>query len=180
MIVIIGESSCGKSSVADYISQVTGRNKIITYTTRPQRDGEKDGVDYYFINKSHFENLRRNGFFLEVATYNGWYYGSAKEDYLNDNSVVVLTPSGLRELKNSNINNIYSVYIKVPRRDRLIKCLERGDDIDEAYRRNLSDLGQYDGVKKEVNCTIENPNYVMDVTTIGDIIIKKASENERV
>ena len=61
---------------------------------------------------------------------------------------------------------IVSFYINVPRRDRLIKILQRGDNIEEAYRRSLSDVGQFDGIEDEVDFVIENNGYereVMDV-----------------
>lgn len=172
MIVIVGESASGKSSLAKYIMDFYHYDRIVTYTTRAKRENEEDGVDYYFIQKSHFETLKNNGFFAETATYNGWMYGSAKEDY-TDNVVVVLTPKGLRSLKANGVKNIFSVYLDVPRRDRLIKCLERGDDIEEAYRRSLSDVGQFDGIENEVDLVVKNPKYLCDVKTIADAIIKE-------
>ncbi len=54
-------------------------------------------------------------------------------------------------------NNI--VYLKVDRRSRLIKLLERGDDIEEAYRRSLSDVGQFDSFENEADFVLENKNY---------------------
>lgn len=175
MIVIVGESASGKSSVAKYLMDNCGYKKIVTYTTRAQRDYEVDGVDYYFIQKQHFETLKKQGFFAETASYNGWLYGSAKEDYTDD-IVVVLTPRGLRSLRQNGVENIYSVYLDVPRRDRLIKCLERGDNIEEAYRRNLSDVGQFDGIEDEVDLVVQNPKYLCDVKTIGDAIIKEMNK----
>lgn len=175
MIVIVGESASGKSSVAKYLMDNYGYKRIITYTTRDQRDNEEDGVDYYFIQPQHFETLKRQGFFAETASYNGWLYGSAKEDYTDD-VVVVLTPRGLRSLRLNGVKNIYSIYLNVPRRDRLIKCLERGDNIEEAYRRSLSDVGQFDGIEDEVDLVVQNPKYLCDVKTIGDAIIKEMNK----
>lgn len=172
MIVIVGESASGKSSVAKYLMEHYGYNRIITYTTRQPRECETDGVDYYYISQQHFKTLENQGFFAETATYNGWHYGSAKEDYKN-NSVIVLTPKGLRSVKTSSVGDIFSVYLNVPRRDRLIKCLERGDDIEEAYRRSLSDVGQFDGISDEVDLVFKNDKYLYSVETIANTIIKE-------
>ena len=80
----------------------------------------------------------------------------------DENTVCVLTPHGLRQIKkNFGQEDIVSFYIKVPRRDRLIKLLERGDEIDEAIRRNQSDVGQYDGIEDEVDFVIENEGYLL-------------------
>lgn len=74
MIVIVGESACGKSSVAKYLTEHYGYKRIVTYTTRKPRDGEQDGVDYFYINQQHFKTLEDQNFFAETATYNGWSY----------------------------------------------------------------------------------------------------------
>ena len=172
MIVIVGESACGKTSVANYLAEHYGYKKIITYTTRSPREGEQDGVDYYYVSNERFETLKIQNFFAETAIYNNWNYGSAREDYTQD-SVIILTPKGLRAIRNSGIKNIFSVYIHVPRRDRLIKCLNRGDDIEEAYRRSLSDVGQFDGIKDEVDLVVYNPSYTFDVMSIAGVIQEK-------
>jgi guanylate kinase len=115
--------------------------------------------------------LKDEGFFAETACYNGWFYGTAKKDCTN-NRVAVLTPHGMRQLKKIEGIDIISFYICVPRRDRLIKILERGDNIEEAYRRNLSDVGQYDGIKDEVDCIIKNPNYMFSIDEMTQALLQ--------
>lgn len=168
MIILIGESASGKSSLAKYIADKFCFNNIVTYTTRKPRESEIEGVDYHFISESQFQQLKREGFFAETAEYNGWYYGSAKEDYFNSKSkIAVLTPHGIRQIKKNGINDIYTVYIKIARRDRLIKILQRGDNIEEAYRRSLSDVGQFDGIEDEADLIIENDRYKKSIKEIA-------------
>jgi guanylate kinase len=160
VIILTGESASGKSTIETILSDKYGYKKTVSYTTRPMREGEVDGVDYYFISQDEFTEKFNNNFFIEVGSYNGWFYGTTSEQYTDD-TVCVLTPHGLRQIKkklggNLNINTFY---IKVPRRDRLIKILERGDNIDEAIRRNQSDVGQYDGIEDEVDYVLENKGY---------------------
>ena len=164
MIVIIGESASGKTTLQKkLIKNYPQYKKIVTYTTRPKRENEIDGVDYHFVSVETFNNMITNDMFVEYAQYRDWLYGTAKEDCINANdySVVVLTPSGLRALKKLN-NDIISIYLYVDRRARLMSILNRGDNIDEAYRRNLSDVGQFDGVSQEVDYVIDNTNFHMD------------------
>ena len=170
MIVLVGESASGKSSIEKHLKIYHGYNKIVTYTTRPPRYGEVDGIDYHFIDVNKFCELKEQGFFAEVAQYRGWYYGTAKEDCTND-KVVVLTPHGLRQICKIPDINIISFYINVPRRDRLIKILQRGDDIEEAYRRSLSDVGQFDGIEDEVDYVIQNPNYDKTIEEMTNEVI---------
>lgn len=171
MIVLVGESASGKSSVEKYIVDNYGYNKIVSYTTRQPRDGESDGVDYHFITVEQFKFLKEQGFFAETAVYNEWYYGIAKED-CTDDKVAVLTPHGLRQVRKIDGINVHSFYINVPRRDRLIKILQRGDNIEEAYRRSLSDVGQFDGIEDEVNFVINNPNYQLSIEEIAEKVVR--------
>jgi guanylate kinase len=166
MIVLVGESASGKSSIEKYLVENYDYNKIVSYTTRSPRKGEVDGVDYHFISVDKFKSLKKQGFFAESAIYNNWYYGIAKED-CTDDKVVVLTPHGLRQVSKLPNIDVVSFYINVPRRDRLIKILQRGDDIDEACRRSLSDRGQFDGVEDEVNFVINNDGYEKSIAKIA-------------
>ena len=152
MIVLVGESASGKSSIQNELVKTYGYKKVITYTTRPKRD-------------------------YETAGYNDWYYGTAKkdcdtniDDFKNgyqDNKVIVLTPHGLRNLQKYSDTtekvDITSFYIQVPRRDRLIKILERNDNVDEAIRRNMSDVGQFDGIEDEVDYILNNNGFQFSV-----------------
>ena len=171
MIVLVGESASGKSSIEKYMVDNYGFKKIVSYTTRPPREGEIDGFDYNFINTEQFEQLKKQGFFAETAQYRDWCYGTAKED-CTDDKVAVLTPHGLRQISKLEGINVISFYINVPRRDRLIKILQRGDNIEEAYRRSLSDVGQFDGIEDEVSYIINNPNYKKSIEDMTDEVIK--------
>lgn len=174
MVVLVGESSSGKSSIERNLVEHHGFNKVVSYTTREPRKGEVDGVDYHFIDDKTFCELKCAGFFAETAIYNGWHYGTAKDD-CTDDKVAVLTPHGLRQISKLKGINVTSFYINVPRRDRLIKILQRGDNIEEAYRRSLSDVGQFDGIIDEVNYVIENVGYKKNIDEMTREVLKLIS-----
>lgn len=175
MIVILGESASGKSTVQNILCKNYGYERLITYTTRRPREGEKDGVDYHFISEDTFEKMCSKGEFCETAEYNGWHYATAKDD-CTDNKVAVLTPHGLRQIRKYRELTLVIFYINVLRRDRLIKILQRGDNIEEAYRRSLSDVGQFDGISDEVDLVICNPGYKKNPEEIAEEIIIKIGE----
>ena len=86
MIVLIGESGCGKSTVGNYLINNYNYEKIVSYTTRPIRKGEKDNVDYHFITNEKFNELKRNNFFINKET------GTvASHNYTGYTSVYILT-----------------------------------------------------------------------------------------
>ena len=162
MIILVGESASGKSTIEKILANKYGYKKTVSYTTRPPRQGEVNGIDYHFISEDEYIERFNAGFFAETGSYNGWFYGTTNDQYCK-NTVCVLTPHGLRQIKKSlgedKEMKIKSFYIKIPRRDRLIKILQRGDEIEESIRRNQSDVGQYDGIEDEVDFVIENNNY---------------------
>ncbi len=78
LFVISAPSGAGKTSIsmAALQSCKNGIKKVVTYTSRPPRPGEIDGVDYHFISIDEFKKRLENGFFLETNKYSGNYYGS--------------------------------------------------------------------------------------------------------
>ncbi len=175
MIVLVGESASGKSSIEKYLVDNCGYNKIVSYTTRQPRNGEVDGVDYHFIDKSQFRRLKEQDFFAETAIYNDWYYGVAKKD-CTDDKVAVLTPHGLRQVSKISDVNVISFYINVPRRDRLIKILQRGDSIEESYRRNVSDVGMFDGIEDEVDYVVNNDGYKKSIAEMSKEVLSHVND----
>jgi len=154
MILLVGESASGKSTIEKSLIKI-GYDKIVSYTTRPMRDGEFDGVDYHFISKNTFLDGLDQKLFAEYTIYNGWYYGIAHEDCL-DNSVVVVEPHGFRQLLKIPNLHIKSFYIQVPERVRLKRMVDRGDNLMEVFRRIFSDQGLFQFIDKEVDYVVQN------------------------
>jgi len=168
IIILIGESASGKSTLEKELVN-RGFNKIISYTTRPIRQGEKDGVDYHYISEEEFLNKLNNGFFAEYTIYNSWYYGIAVPD-CKDNSVVVVEPHGFSQLKKIDRLNIISFYIKVDERERLIRMVRRGDNLLEVFRRIFSDQGVFQFIDQEVNYVIDNNSNINIDNVVDDIV----------
>lgn len=77
LIVISGPSGVGKSTVVKQVmEQLPNLHFSVSATTRPQRPGEVDGVNYYFVDHEKFEAMIAGGELLEYAQYVGNYYGT--------------------------------------------------------------------------------------------------------
>jgi len=80
LIVISGPSGVGKDAVINRLQEVrSDMHFVVTATTRPKRDGEEDGRDYIFTDKSHFEEMIAKGELLEHAMVYGDYKGIPKQ-----------------------------------------------------------------------------------------------------
>lgn len=95
LIIISGTTCAGKDTVVKkLLKECNNITKSTSYTSRSIRNGEKEGVDYYFVDKEEFERKIENDDFLEYACVQyGAYYGTPKKeviDLLNEGKDVVL------------------------------------------------------------------------------------------
>ena len=174
MLIIIGKSCSGKDTIVKKLISLHNFNRIITYSSRPKRKGEKDGVDYHFITKEDFKQKVDESFFAEWKSYvtveGIWYYGTALEDLENaeDNSVIILTPDGFREVKDKLSNRVSSIYIYANNSTIKKRLATRGDNPEEAKRRLEHDNEDFKGIENEVDRIVYNN----DGMSIDDVVNK--------
>ena len=148
MLCFIGKTASGKNLTRDQLVEKYNFSPIVTYTTRPMRNGEIQDVTYHFISTDEFIEKINNGFFAEwkdYATNDGiWYYGTALEDCVNatDNDVIILTPNGVRDLKKNGVNAIV-IYLYSNLNTIKHRLKFRGDDEKEVERRISSDIKDF-------------------------------------
>lgn len=144
LLVLTGKSGSGKTTTSNILQKDVGLKKIITYTTRPKRKGEHEGIDYHFVSKEEFKKMIDNSKFLEYAVYDASfgrvYYGSLKEDYNKMDSVIVLNPKGVEKLLSYD-GGINALIVElVPSQATLKQRLSsRGDSPAEIERRLKAD-----------------------------------------
>ena len=93
LVVVSGPSGVGKGTVLKYVLERDDFVYSVSATTRSPRDGEVNGVNYFFITRDDFEKMIENGELIEYAEYNGNYYGTPKffvESMLSQGKNVIL------------------------------------------------------------------------------------------
>lgn len=185
MIIILGASGSGKTTLQKYICEKSDLKPVVSTTTRPIRNGEIDGEDYYFVTQNKYNDMLNKNEFVEAANYNGWFYGITKDQLSND-KVFVATPHGLRMIKKyikenqlENEINITSIYLKVDKVSRLVKLLQRDGEkrMNESIRRLYSDEGQFDGIEDECDIVIDNSEYRLSIETIYEQLKYRLEED---
>ena len=162
MIILVGASASGKTEVAKILRSEYGLQKVITHTTREKRVGEVNGVDYFFVSKKKFLELKNSGFFVETTEYNGNYYGTGS-DQLKDDKVLILDPNGLNAFRAREDRHIITFLFQVDQLTRYDRMIERGDSQDNARRRitnddkefTLSNVGRTDFIIDSENYSLE-------------------------
>ena len=157
MLVILGKTSSGKDRTVNELISKHNFSKLTTYTTRPMRPNEKQDVTYHFISEEEFLQKVDNDFFAEWKSYNTefgvWYYGTALEDLENadDNTVIILTPDGYRDIVKKLSNKPKSIYIYANNTTIKERLVARGDNKNEAERRLEHDNADFKGVENEID-----------------------------
>lgn len=149
----------GKTTIQKQLVKM-GMDPVVTYTTRPPRKGEIDGVSYHFITKEEFLKKKEQNFFAETTSYNVasgdiWYYGSALEDLSND-KVMIVNPYGLKQIKSIKSLKPISFYILVDDKTIIERITERGDSIKEAARRLNADNIDFNNINRYIDFAFKN------------------------
>jgi len=146
LVILSGPSGSGKTSIAREVCKRIGFDKTyfsISTTTRSPREGEQNGVDYFFVTKDEFLEDIANNQFLEWAEVHGNYYGTSLKQ-INEalkNGKIVFLDIDVQGFE--SINKIYpelitSVFITTPNKNILIERLKnRGTETEESLKIRL-------------------------------------------
>jgi guanylate kinase len=164
VIVVSAPSGGGKRTVLNRVMTTdAGLELAVSCTTRAPRDGETEGVDYYFLDRAAFETKIAEGAFAEWAEVHGNLYGTLKEELerrmaSGKDVVLEVDVQGMRQVKASGLDPV-TVFITVPSLAVLEKRIaKRGqnDPADTALR--LKNAEQEMAAQDEFDTVIVNEN----------------------
>ena len=161
IIVISAPSGAGKDTVVKELMKRDSSNRWVSVsaTSRLPREGEKEGVDYYYLTKEEFQEKINDGFFLEYTNYAGNYYGTPKK-YIKekvDNGIdviLIIEIEGATNIKKLIPEAIF-IFIMPPSLKELVRRLKkRGTETNEKI------IKRFHEAYKEVN-EVSKYNYVV-------------------
>lgn len=161
---LMGKSATGKDTIyKKLLVKAPELKTITTYTTRPMRSGECDGVEYFFTDEAGLNKLKEEGKVIECRTYDTifgpWHFFTVDDGQieLKDNDyLIIITPEACIEfLRYFGEEKIVPLYITLPDGELLARALKRENSqetphYDEMCRRYLADLKDFseDNLKK--------------------------------
>lgn len=151
IIGLIGKSGAGKDYILDKVMQkYPCFNRLVSDTTRPKREGEVEGLDYYFVTDEEFNEKS----YLEKTEYNGWKYGTLYSSIKEGINIGIFNVEGYRAILENHYINFLPIYINTPDKVRMIRCLEREDNpnIDEICRRYFADKKEFEDFDLPFKC----------------------------
>lgn len=151
IFVISGPSGCGKSTlVKTMLTELEGVEFSVSFTTRPKRETEIEGKDYFFVTEEKFKKMIREGKLVEWALVHGHYYGTSRreiEKKSGRNHILLdIDVQGAKEVKDKFKKAVY-VFILPPRFQELKRRLEnRAQDSRATIKSRLEEA------KREIRC----------------------------
>jgi len=155
-IILAGPGASGKDHMRKLLES-RGFKYAVSYTTRPPRPGEIEGVDYYFLTKEQCQQMKDDGLFYEVIDFNGWSYGTSLAQFYSDD-VFIMTPSGLEHLSKEDRKTSLVMFFDIDesiRKERLEARVMPGHSVEarlQADRELFTGFTNYD-------VRISDPNF---------------------
>lgn len=185
LIVLSGPAGVGKGTVCNALrAENTDIRYSVSVTTRPPREGEVDGVNYFFKTREEFEEMIKNGELLEWAEYVGNYYGTPieyVEKMLNQGKDVILEieVQGALQVKERMPEGVF-IFLMPPSLAELRKRIEgRGTESKEVIEKRMKVAKEEIEMMKKYDYVVENDEVSLAVERIKAIVLAEHCKRER-
>ena len=176
LVVISGSSGVGKGTVIkEFLSRNPEFKLSISCTTRLPREGEKDGVNYFFLSREEFLNAIEEDKFLEWAEFSGNMYGT-RQDYVlkkldeGHNIILEIDTQGALKVK-SKIPEATLIFILPPSLEELEARLRgRHTETEDAIQKRLSSIKSEMENSKQYDFTIVNDSVEKAVNALEKLL----------
>ena len=186
LFVLSAPSGAGKTSISrELLARQPDLCQSVSFTTRPMRSGEQDGVDYHFVSPARFERMVHEGAFAEWAEVHGNRYGTARatlqraaaegRDVLLDIDV-----QGAAQLRASGLEGVF-IFILPPSMAELRQRLAgRNTDSAEVIERRLHNAVSEIRAAEHFDYIVVNDDLGRAVATVQAIVLAEAARKQRV
>ena len=185
LLVLSAPSGGGKTSIARNLLQA--RDDLgysVSATTRPMREGERDGVHYRFLTREEFLRRREAGEFLESASYGGHLYGTLRSEIdrifaSGRHAVLDIEIEGARQIRASFPNSLH-LFVLPPSAEVLIGRLRgRNTEPREAVRERIRRAVEELDAVAEYDYVVVNQDLVIAVAQVAAILDAEARRVSR-
>jgi len=182
LFVITAPSGAGKTSLIEALMRGDPSLKLsISYTTRAPRPGEKNGVDYHFVDDAAFLAMRSRGEFLESAEVHGHRYGTSKKVITEalrqgEDLILEIDWQGARQVR-AIYRDCVGIFILPPSIEELERRMRsRGQDSDAVIRRRLDNARGEMEHAGEFDYAIINKDFQTALRKLAEIIQKERAK----
>ncbi|MDQ0155962.1 guanylate kinase [Robertmurraya andreesenii] len=187
LIVLSGPSGVGKGTVrkAIFEQENTAFEYSISMTTRAPRQGEVNGVDYFFKTREEFEELIKQGKLLEYAEFVGNYYGTPVDyvqETLNRGKDVFLEieVQGARQVREKFPDGLFIFLVPPSLSELKQRIVTRGTESEDVIRNRMNAAKEEIEMMHLYDYVVENDKVELAVERINAIVIAEHLRRERV
>jgi len=182
LFVITAPSGAGKTSLIDAVMKDDPTLKIsVSYTTRKPRPGEKEGVDYHFVDAKTFRRMQERGEFLESAQVHGNHYGTAKRVILDavakgEDIILEIDWQGAQQVRRLYPGAV-GIFILPPSLEELERRMRaRAQDSDAVIRRRAANAREELAHAGEFKYAIINKDFETARRALAEIIERERAK----
>lgn len=185
LFIVSAPSGTGKTTLVERLVQILPNLRMSrSYTSRPVRPGERDGVDYHFITRAEFDAMIGRGEFLEWADVFGNCYGTSAPDTEamlagGQDVVLVIDVQGARQVRQRGVDHT-AIFVMPPSFEILESRLRgRSKDTEEQMQRRLATARAEVGSYPEYDYVVVNDQLESTVVRLQEIIAAERSRTHR-
>ena len=156
-IILVGKGAAGKDHAREILTGM-GLTYDPSYTTRPPRENEKDGLDYNFITEEDFKGMDLLNEWYETVRFNNWLYGTTNVQFYAGSDIFIMTPHGVSLIKPEDRVKSLVVYFDIDATIRGARMLERKGNADSIHRRLSADEKDFKDFT-DFDIKVTNPSY---------------------
>jgi len=180
-VIIVGKGGSGKDHLRKILVE-NGFKYCISHTTRPIREGEENGKDYWFIESSELTSMADK--FYEAVYFNSWFYGTSIEEFDSSN-LFIMTPKGISKLKSEDRKESLVIYLNIDEETRRKRLEERrdSDDVKRRLEADFHDFLEFTDFDTEINdpnfdgfeikTTLEEVDGLIDLNNLNNVYLSK-------
>ena len=183
LFVVTAPSGAGKTSLIDAVMRDDPSLKIsVSYTTRAPRPGEKEAVDYHFVDVPTFRSMESRGEFLESAEVHGNHYGTAKRVILDamakgEEMILEIDWQGAQQVRRLYPDCV-GIFILPPSVEELERRMRsRGQDSEAVIRQRLANAKEELAHVGEFKYAIINNNFETARRELANIIERERAKS---
>jgi len=185
LYIIAAPSGAGKTSLVKALVECTpGVEVSVSHTTRAPRPGERDGMNYHFVDTAAFESLINAGVFLEYARVFDHYYGTSRDAVLarltvGMDVILEIDWQGARQVRELHPDCL-SVFILPSSREVLRqRLIRRGQDAPEVIERRMRDAVQEMSHYHEFDYVVINDDFQQALESLRAVFIANRQRQSR-
>ena len=185
LFIVSAPSGAGKTSLCkEVVTRVPDLHFSISYTTRPPRQNETNGIDYRFVSPEKFRNMIEEGQLVEWTEIYGNFYGTSKtsvEEYKRKGEDIVfdIDPVGARSIKEAYTDSV-TIFVLPPSYEELKeRLIQRGTDNESVIKKRLDKAREEMEQSNWYQYRIVNDDFKSAVKQLKDIIASERLKRKR-